>query len=196
MIVKTYKKGRGQVAICVCDNCGVEFERAYSSVKGRAKHFCRKQCIEAAWDEKRKYTLHTLPSAKVSAETKGTEIVLINRFGLKNIPQGAFWKLGETLPNIFSAQKYIFPVVKTLIKNYSPEVVFAVLQSRKVTFLSNKYLGKYKWWCREEELLQNRIKESQLRYNRDSNDVPVDAEPVKDFETESKPTLKDWLDEL
>lgn len=114
-----------------------------------------------------KYLLETTPEPHyVSATHKAIEIILINRFGKKNIPLGNFWRLADTSKEVYGAQKYLWPAIKRLAKTYDGEIIVSMVQSRKIKFLQTKMIARYLYWCKEEKDLLQRIEEQKPRYNK------------------------------
>lgn len=139
-----------------------------------------------------KYLLETTPEPHyVSAAHKIVEIVLINRFGKKNIPSGNFWRLADTSKEVYGAQKYLWPTIKRLQKTYSGEIIMSMVQRRKLKFLTAKMIARYLFWCKEEKDLEQRIKDAKPRYNKK---VELDDKPIIDIEQKNDDDLLDWLD--
>jgi hypothetical protein len=146
------------------------------------------------------YSLDTTPQTHYAGFMyKAAEIVLINRFGLKNIPRGAFWKMSATSSEItdaFTSYKKpwgLFRILGVLKKDgYGEEAILLMLKSHNIKLPTMKYVASYKFWCKKQEEL--RRKQASLRYNK-TDDVVVLDEPV--VEIEQKPeeqNLRDWLD--
>lgn len=139
------------------------------------------------------YQLETTPQVHyVSAAHKIVEVILINRFGKKNIPVGNFWRLKDTSKEVYGAQKYLWPVIKRLLKTYEDYIVLGMVQRKNVKFLTSKMIPKYLYWCKEEIDEIKRLNDQKVRYNRgvELNDTPV-------VDIEKKPeddNLLDWLD--
>lgn len=138
------------------------------------------------------YLLETTPEPHyVSATHKIVEIILINRFGKKNIPSGNFWRLADTSKEVYGAQKYLWPTIKRLMKTYDGETVMSMVQRRKIKFLTAKMIPRYLYWCKEEKDLEARREATKPRYNKD---VELNDAPVIDIEKKKDDDLLDWLD--
>jgi len=72
MIKRTYKKGTGKKAICICDYCGKEYEKNYSMVKNKEHHFCSKRCFYEFSKDKNHGRFN---SVKVKCSNCGKEIL-------------------------------------------------------------------------------------------------------------------------
>lgn len=140
------------------------------------------------------YLLETTPQVHyVGAACKIIEVILMNRFGKKNIPVGNFWLLKDTSKEVFGAQKYLWPIVKRLLKTYDDSTVLSMIQRKKITFLSMKLIAKYLYWCKEEIDEIKRINDQKVRYNKG---VELNDMPVVDIKKENDKSLKEWLDDI
>ena len=140
-----------------------------------------------------KYLLDTTPEPHyVSATHKIIEIILINRFGKKNIPSGNFWRLADTSKEVYGAQKYLWPAIKRMEKTYSGDIIMSMVQSRKIKYLQTKMIPRYLYWCKEEKDLIARREAAKPRYN---NTEALQDKPVIDIDKKKKNNLLDWLEE-
>jgi hypothetical protein len=126
----------------------------------------------------------------VSASHKAIEIILINRFGKKNIPQGNFWRLADTSKEVYGAQKYLWPVIRRLCKTYKDTAVLLMVQKKGLKYLSMKDIPKYLYWCKEEKDLQQRIEQRKPHYNK----IELEEKPLIDIEKKENNSLLDWLE--
>lgn len=139
------------------------------------------------------HLLETTPvSHYVSASHKIIEMILINRFGKKNIPSGNFWRLADTSTKVYGAQKYLWPVVKRLMKTYDGEIVMATVERLKLKYLSVKLIAKYLYWCKVTQDILNKVEQAKSRYNRE--EASFEDKPVIEIEKKTKDNLRDWLD--
>ena len=137
------------------------------------------------------YPLETTPKIHhVNACHKAIEIILINRFGKKNIPPCIWWRLKDTPKQVYGAQKYLWQIIRRLQKTYDNETILAMVRRKHLKFLSPKLIGRYQYWCKEEKDAIERIKEQKPRYNR----VELEDKPVIDIEKKLNDDLLDWLD--
>lgn len=153
------------------------------------------------------YPLETTPESHyVGASHKIVEIILINRFGKKNIPLGNFWRLADTSKAIYGAQKYLWPVIKRLQKTYDDEIVLAMVQSQSIKYLSVKMIPRYLYWLKEEKDAIVRAEANKSRYHKGMepkyfNWTCPDCGSVYDQDTKQCPCLEgptqddlDWID--
>jgi hypothetical protein len=138
------------------------------------------------------YPLETTPQVHyVSAAHKIVELILINRFGKKNIPSGNFWRLKDTSKEVYGAQKYLWPVIKRLLKTYEDTIVLSMVQRKNIKYLTSKMIPKYLYWCKEEIDQIARINSQKVRYNRGE---ALNETPVINIEKKKEDNLLDWLD--
>jgi hypothetical protein len=138
------------------------------------------------------YLLETTPHPHyVSATHKTVELILISRFGKRNIPAGNFWRLADTSKEVYGAQKYLWPVIKRLEKTYDGDVVLNMVVRRRLKYLSMKLVGKYLYWCKEEKDLLNKVNSQESRYNKEER---LEDKPVIDIKKKKEDNLLDWLD--
>lgn len=132
---------------------------------------------------------------------KAAEVVLLNRFGERNIPRGAFWKMSETSTEItdafnkFKAPWGLFKALGVLKKHgHSEDAILMMLKARKIKFPTIKYIGSYKFWCQQQkEMLKKMENAAKSRYNKD--EIVIEDNPVVDIEKEKDTdNLRDWLD--
>ena len=155
------------------------------------------------------YPPETTPETHyVSAVHKIIEVILIERFGKKNIPSGNFWRLADTSKQVYGAQKYLWPVIKRLSKTYDDATILSMVLRRRLKFMTTKMIPRYLYWCKEEKDLELRAEEAKSRYipssveekyfdwtcpncgtihNQDQKHCPCRFEPQSD-------DLLDWLD--
>jgi len=143
------------------------------------------------------YKLETTPELHYAGFMyKAAEIVLINRFGRRNIPLGAFWKMSETTTEITDAFNNwgLFRILGVLKKHgHSEECILMMLQSRNIRFPTIKYIGSYKFWCQQErEKIKRQETLNKSRYNKE--EAIVEDEPVVDIKKQKSENLRDWLD--
>jgi hypothetical protein len=111
------------------------------------------------------YLLETTPETHyVSAVHKIIEVILIERFGKKNIPSGNFWRLADTSTQVYGAQKYLWPILKRLCKTYDGRTVLSMVQRRRIKYLTAKMIPRYLYWCKEEKDLELRAEQAKSRY--------------------------------
>lgn len=128
---------------------------------------------------------------------KAAEQVLINRFGLKNVPRGAFWKMTLTSTEMtdafskFKAPWGLFKVLGVLKKHgHSEESILLMLRYKNIRFPTIKHIGSYKFWCQQET---ERIKKRN-ELNATKTDVELEDEPVIEIEKKKDDDILDWLD--
>ena len=140
-----------------------------------------------------KYLLETTPEPHyVSAGHKIVEVVLINRFGKKNIPSGNFWRLADTTTQVYGAQKYLWPVIKRMEKTYDGETILTMVTHKKLKFLTSKMIARYLYWCKEVKELEERRQAAESRYYK-AEPQKLEDKPVIEIEKEDDDLL-DWLD--
>lgn len=111
------------------------------------------------------YLLETTPQPHyVNATHKTIEIILINRFGKKNIPLGIFWRLAETSKQVYGAQKYLWPVIKRLQKTYDGGIILSMTRRHHLKYLTAKMIPRYLYWCKEEKDLMKRAEAAKVGY--------------------------------
>ena len=141
------------------------------------------------------YKLELTPKTHyVGAGHKAIEIILINSFGIKNIPHCIWWRLSDdnTPAKVYNFQKAYWPVVRRLLKTYSGEVVIKMVEDLKLKFLSPKMIGKYLYWCKITQDKLNKLKSNNLSYNRE--EPKLQDKPVIDIDKKQDDSLRDWLD--
>ncbi len=130
----------------------------------------------------------------VSASHKIIEIILVNNFGKKNIPPCIWWRQSDphTPVTVYNFQKSYWPTVKRLLKTYDDEVVIAMVESRRLKWLSPKLIAKYLYWCK---ITQTKMKQKpeEFRYNKEDT-IVVEDSPVIEIEKQEDENLRDWLD--
>jgi len=140
-----------------------------------------------------KYLLETTPEPHyVNAVNKIIEVILITRFGKKNIPLGNFWRLADTSKEVYSAQKYLWPIVKRLKKTYDGDIILSMVMRRKLKYLTGKMISRYLYWCKEEKDLESRIEGAKSRYYKD--DEKLENKPVINIEYKKDDDLLNWVD--
>jgi len=138
------------------------------------------------------YLLETTPKTHyVSASHKIVEVILINRFGKKNIPSGNFWRLADTSKEVYGAQKYLWPIIKRISKTYDGDTILAMVRRRNIKFLTVKMIPKYLYWCKEEKDMNQRLEQQKPRYNKE---VELTDYPIIDIKKNEDDNLLDWLD--
>ncbi len=153
------------------------------------------------------YPLETTPESHyVGASHKIVEIILINRFGKKNIPLGNFWRLADTSKQIYGAQKYLWPIIKRLQKTYDGEIIMQMVADKNIKFLMTKMIARYLYWCKTVQEQMDAIKSAKPRYNKDMkpkyfNWTCPNCGSVHDQDTKHCPCPKgpmhddlDWID--
>lgn len=142
------------------------------------------------------YLLETTPTSHyVSASHKIVEMLLINRFGKKNIPSGNFWRLADTSTQIYGAQKYLWPVVKRLMKTYDDKIVLATVERCRWGYVGMKMIAKHLYECKiTQDMLSKKVETSESRYNRE--EPILEDRPVIDIEKkQDTDNLRDWMDD-
>jgi hypothetical protein len=94
-MIKEIKKGKtkGKIAICICDNCGKEFERSYVEATRRVKHnFCSKSCSCAYRIKKRETIFRTIKNKQCA---KCGKIKHISNFYIKKDRFSSYCKTCE-----------------------------------------------------------------------------------------------------
>jgi len=138
------------------------------------------------------YLLETTPEPHyVSAAHKIVEVVIINRFGKKNIPCGNFWRLADTTQIVYGAQKYLWSVIKRLEKTYDGAIILSMVKHHNLKYLTSKMMAKYLYWCKEEKDLEKCIKNSKPRYYKEE----LKDNPVINIDKKKDDNLLDWLEE-
>lgn len=144
------------------------------------------------------YLLQTTPEPHYAGFMyKAAEQVLINRFGLKNIPRGAFWKMSLTSTEMtdafskFKAPWGLFKVLGVLKKHkHSDEAILLMLRNKNIRFPTIKHIGSYKFWCQQE--MERLKKMEQLKASKE--EVELEDKPVIDVRKKKDDDILDWLD--
>ena len=140
------------------------------------------------------YLLETTPEPHYSGPTeKIIELILINRFGLKNIPVGIFWRQVDTSKEVFAYQRFLWQPVKRLLKTYKPNVVINMIKSKKVRFMRANEMWRYLGWCKDEHELQKKIERENAKPQNTYGELIEDS-PVIKIDKPEEDNLLDWLD--
>ena len=158
------------------------------------------------------YPLETTPQTHyVNGSHKAVEIILLNRFGKKNIPPCIWWRLKDTPKEIYGAQKYLWGVVRRLEKTYDSETILNMVRRKNIKYLTPKMIARYLYWCKEEKDEKERLEAQKFRYYNIEEEVKEekyftwtcpDCKAILTQEDKSCPckdnkndnNLQDWID--
>jgi hypothetical protein len=126
----------------------------------------------------------------LNALTKCVELIIINKFGKRNVPY-FWWRLKNSAPKIYSYQKKLFPMCGKLLKLYKPIVVMECIRRNKIQWIGYKNIGLIQFKCREIEIELNKTSRKADKID----DAIQLCEPTQEsFETNKRKNVLEWLD--